>query len=136
MGLHVISLPLEQVAEIEPALQAAGHQGVQALQVHPTPGVGANWRRIKAWAIENKVVTLGQGAWVRDGFLLSYWAAIPDLYRMAAGLVDRILRGALPAELPVEQPLRFELKVNVRTARAIGVTIPKSLLLRADEVFE
>jgi len=85
---------------------------------------------------DNKVATLGQAGWVREGFLMSYWAHIPDLYRIAAGFVDRILRGASPGELPVEQPTRFELAINLKTARAIDPTIPRSLLLRADVVIE
>jgi putative ABC transport system substrate-binding protein len=135
-GVRVVSLPLERAADVEGMLQLAGREGVQALHVHPTPGVGSAWRRIIAWANEHKVVTLGQAVWVRDGFLMSYWAVIPDLYRIAAGFVDRILHGARPADMPVEQPTRFELRVNLKTAKAIGVTLPKSLLLRADEAIE
>ena len=67
---------------------------------------------------------------------MSYGPNLPDLYRRAAGYVDRILRGATPAELPVEQPSRFELIINQKTAKALGVTIPQSLLLRADEVIQ
>jgi putative ABC transport system substrate-binding protein len=136
IGLRVVSLPVEQAAEVERALQLARREGVQALQVHPTSGVGAGWRAIMAWALDHHVVTLGQGAWVREGFLMSYWASIPDLYRIAAGFVDRILRGERPASMPVEQPTRFELKLNLKTARAIGVTVPPALRLRADEVVE
>jgi putative ABC transport system substrate-binding protein len=136
LGLRVVSLPVEQSAEVERALQLARREGVQALVVHPTPGVGAGWRAVMAWALEYKVVTLGQGAWVREGFLMSYWASIPDLFRIAAGFVDRILRGERPATMPVEQPTRFELKLNQKTARAIGVTLPPALRLRADEVIE
>jgi putative ABC transport system substrate-binding protein len=135
-GLRVVSLPLERAADVEAALQIAGREGVQALQVHPTPGVGTAWRRIMAWANEHKVATLGQAVWVRDGFLMSYWAYIPDLYRIAARFVDRILRGAGPADMPVEQPTRFELRVNLKTAQAIGVALPQSLLMRADEVIQ
>jgi ABC-type uncharacterized transport system substrate-binding protein len=70
------------------------------------------------------------------GLLMSYGPNLPDLYRRAATYVDKILRGATPAELPVEQPSRFELIINQKTAKAIGVTIPQSLLLRADEVIQ
>jgi putative ABC transport system substrate-binding protein len=136
LGVRVVSLPVEQAAEVERALQIARREGVQALQVHPTPGVGAGWRAIMAWAREHQVVTLGQGAWVREGFLMSYWAVVPDLYRIAAGYVDRILRGERPSTMPVEQPTRFELMLNLKTARALGVTLPASLRLRADEVIE
>jgi putative ABC transport system substrate-binding protein len=73
---------------------------------------------------------------VDEGFLMSYWASVPDLFRIAAGFVDRILRGERPASMPVEQPTRFELKLNLKTARAIGVTVPPALRLRADQVIE
>jgi putative ABC transport system substrate-binding protein len=127
-------LPVERSADLQALLTGALRDGVQALIVHPTPAVVPAWRQIQAWAVDHRVLALGQAQWVREGFLLSYWANTPDLFRIAASFVDRILRGAAPAELPIEQPTRFELVVNVKTATALGLTIPPSLLLRADEV--
>ena len=77
-----------------------------------------------------------QSAFVRDGGLLSYGPDIGDLFRRAAPYVDRILRGAKPADLPVQLPTKFEMAVNLKTAKALGLTIPLSFLLRADEVIE
>jgi putative ABC transport system substrate-binding protein len=74
--------------------------------------------------------------YAQSGLLMTYGANLPHLYRQAARYVDRIVRGAKPADLPVERPTRFELVINLRTAQALGITIPQSLLLRADEVIQ
>lgn len=109
---------------------------VDALQVLADPLLSGNARRFADTAIGRRLplaTTTGRYT-VEAGFLLSYSTAQDDIWRLSADFADRILRGARPAEMPIEQPSRYELFVNQKTARAIGLTIPQPLLLRADEV--
>jgi putative ABC transport system substrate-binding protein len=93
--------------------------------------------RIAGFAVSRQLPTLGAIREYADaGALMSYAASIPDQWRRAAIYVDKILKGSNPADLPVEQPTKFELVINLKTAKALGLTIPPSLLLRADQVIE
>ena len=93
--------------------------------------------RIVDFALENRVSLVGtQSSWAEAGALMDYASSVTDASRRSAVFVDKILRGAKPAELPVEQPTKFELVINLKTAKALGLTIPPSFLQRADQVIE
>ena len=96
-----------------------------------------HWRQIVDLAFKSRLPTVsGPREFVEAGGLIAYGPHYPVLFRRAATYVDRILKGANPGELPVQQPTRFELAINLKTARTLGLTIPQSLLLRADQVIE
>jgi putative ABC transport system substrate-binding protein len=112
-------------------------EGAQALIVMPRPLFFSERRRIVQFALARRWPLI---AWrrelVAEGALLSYGIDVLAHYRRAAYYVDKILKGAKPADLPVEQPMRLELVINLKTAKALGLTIPPSLLLRTDQVIE
>jgi putative ABC transport system substrate-binding protein len=94
-------------------------------------------RRVVGFARRHRLPSVYAGReFVELGGLISYGASIPDLFRRAATYVDKILKGAKPGDLPVEQPTKFELVINLKAARALGLTIPPSLLQRADEIIQ
>ncbi len=108
-----------------------------ALYVVTDPLVSANRVRINTLALATRLPTMyGFRELVESGGLMSYGAYLPDLYRRTADFVDKILRGTKPADIPVEQPTRFDLVLNLTTARALGLTIPETLLATADEVIQ
>src|SRR5262249_435755 len=109
----------------------------QALYVVTDPLMATNRIRINTLALSARLPTIhGFREYVEVGGLISYGANFPDLWRLAGDYVDRIVRGAKPANLPVEQPTKFDLIINLITANALGLTIPPTLLARADEVIE
>jgi putative ABC transport system substrate-binding protein len=124
------------MAGIDDALNAVRNDNCDALLVFPDSTMYRVSDRIADFAVSAKLPSVsGWAPFARNGLLLTYGPNI-DLYRSLARYVDRILRGTKPADLPVVQPTTFELVINARTAKTIGVTIPPSLLARADEVIE
>jgi putative ABC transport system substrate-binding protein len=111
--------------------------GAQAVLVFSTPPFISARQRIAELAIAHRLPTMCQGRlFVEAGGLMSYYPNHDDVYRRAAVYVDKILKGGKPADLPVEQASKFEFVINNRTAKAIGLTIPQSVLQRADQVID
>jgi ABC-type uncharacterized transport system substrate-binding protein len=136
LGLDVITLEIRRGEDIVPAFEALNGR-VEALYVVIDPLVNTHRIRINTLALAARVPTMHtfrEG--VEAGGLMSYGPNVPDLFRFAADYVDKILRGAKPGDIPVEQPRKFDLIINLTTAKALGLTIPEAFLLRANEVLE
>jgi putative ABC transport system substrate-binding protein len=132
-----IMAPVHDDVEIETAIIALGREPGGGLVVMPDIFMAAHRAPLMMAAARSNVPAVyPQSYFVRDGGLLSYGVDRVDLFRRAATYVDRILRGAKPAELPVQFPTKFEMVVNLKTAKALGLAIPPSILLRATEVIE
>ncbi len=123
--------------EIEGAFQEASKAGSAALAVTVSKLINSNRRRIASFAIKNRLPAIYvDSRFVRSGGLMSYGADRIEQYRRAATYVDRILKGAKPGDLPVERPAMFELYVNLKTAKELGLTIPPEILIRATKVIK
>jgi putative ABC transport system substrate-binding protein len=137
LGLTLVSVPIKVREDLDAALVALERNPPEALLVHPTPILFRNRGLIVTFALQQRLPSFtGSAPMVRDGMLASYAPDSVTLWRRAADYVDRILRGANPADMPVEQPTKFELVINLKTAGAIGLDVPRPLLLLADEVIE
>jgi len=136
LGIETIPLKIRQAADIAPAFESL--QGrADALYVIGESLTAANQVRISTFALAARLPSMHLNRErLETGGLMSYGPNFPGMYRRAADLVDKILRGAKPGDIPVEQPTKFDLVINLTTAKALGLTIPESFLLRADEVIE
>lgn len=137
LGARLELLNVSTVSALEDAFSALPKLGVNALAVTGEPFFDSQRERIVALSQRHGIA--GCYPWreyVLAGGLMSYGASLPDAYRQAAVYVGRVLKGEKPADLPVVQPTKFELALNLRTARALGLTVPATLLVRADEVIE
>jgi putative tryptophan/tyrosine transport system substrate-binding protein len=136
LGLEVTPLEIRRAEDIAPAFESLGTKA-DALFVSQDALTVAYSTRIITLALGARLPTMfGARNFVQAGALMSYGPNFPALFGRAADLVDKILRGAKPADIPIEQPTKFELVINVTTAKALGITIPETLLARADEVIE
>jgi putative tryptophan/tyrosine transport system substrate-binding protein len=137
LKLKAVALDVHAVADLDGAFVAAGGQGCSAAILLPAPLFSRNAPQVAELGIKHRMPTLfWSNDMVRAGGLIGYGPNLIVLYRRTAYYVDRILKGQRPADLPVEQPTKFELTINLKTAKALGVNIPPTLLARADEVIE
>ena len=136
LGLELNTLEIRRAEDIEPAIESL-KTGVAALYLPLDPLLTTNQIRTNTLALGARLATMAPARdYVNSGALMSYGANITNAWRRAADFVDKILRGAKPADIPVEQPNKFDLAINLTTARVLGLTIPDKLLAIADEVIE
>ena len=136
LGLELIPFEIRRAGEIAPAFESIRSRA-QAIYVFPNPVLFVNRIRINILAVGARLPTMyAVREYVEAGGLLSYGPNWPQMWSRAAGMVDKILRGAKPGDIPVEQPTKFDLVVNLIVAKALGIEIPVTLLARADEVIE
>jgi putative tryptophan/tyrosine transport system substrate-binding protein len=136
-GLTILSVPVGSAAGLEAAFATVGRDRAGALNIVPSPMFFSHRKRIAELALKHRLPTVVSAReYVEAGGLASYGPDFPDQFRRAAVYVDKILKGAKPGDLPIEQPTKFELVINLKTAKALGLTIPQSLLGRADEVIQ
>jgi putative ABC transport system substrate-binding protein len=137
LGIRILPMLVTNAEDIEQAFNAAVKQRADAAIVMHTPLTVGLRSAIAQFALKRRLPLLSAPTQFADaGALISYGTDLTKYFRKAASYVDKILKGAKPADLPIEQPTRFELVVNMKTARAIGVKIPRSILARADRVIE
>ena len=137
LGLQLQRVQWEGADRLEATISGIHAQKVEALLVLDDPTFFAHRQRLAGLTTKHRLVEVHQlREYVVAGALMAYGVSIPDLYRRAAGYVDKILKGAKPADLPVEQPTKFELVINLKTAGALGLTIPPAVLARADEIIQ
>jgi putative tryptophan/tyrosine transport system substrate-binding protein len=135
VGVEIKSVPVQDPNQFGSAFEDA--HGVDALMQMDDPFFTTHRRQIAELAVKSRLPAIyGLRPSVDAGGLMSYGADSRDLYRRAATYIDKILKGAKPGDLPIEQPAKFELVINLKTAKALGLTIPQSILTRADEIIQ
>ena len=135
LGITLLSFEVKGPDDFERAFTAMRKERPAALVVHGNPLLTTHQRRIFEFVVKNRLPAIyTHEQWVEAGGLISYGAHFPDLWRRAATYVDKILKGARPADLPVEQPIKFYLVISLKTAKQIGLTVPPNVLARANKV--
>jgi putative ABC transport system substrate-binding protein len=135
LGVKLQSLSVRSLDDFEGAFARAKREGAQALITSPSPLINTQQRQVLEFAAKNRLPAMyTTSEFVEAGGLMSYAPNYADLWRRAADFVDKILKGTKPAEIPVEQPMKFEFIINLNAAKQIGVTIPPNVLVRADRV--
>ena len=135
LGIKLLSLPVRSLDDFDSAFARAKREGAQALITTGGPLINTQQRQVLDFAAKNRLPAMyPYSEFVEAGGLMSYGPSYTDLWRRAAEFVDKILKGAKPADLPVEQPAKFDFLVNLKTAKQIGLTIPQKVLARADRV--
>jgi putative ABC transport system substrate-binding protein len=137
MGIAAQVLDIRALADIERAFDTASRSAADAIVVGSDTLMQTNQMLVVDLAAAHRLPAMYTFRdFVETGGLVSYGVSLPDLYRRAAGYVDRILKGGKPADLPIEQPSKFDLIINAKAAKAIGLTLPGAFLARADEIIE
>jgi putative tryptophan/tyrosine transport system substrate-binding protein len=137
LGLQLQSLNVQSANALEGAFKGATRGGANALVLLASVPVSNHLRQVADFAVRNRLASIyDRSDFVEAGGLMSYGTHLPEMFRRALIYVDKILKGAKPADLPVEQPMKFELVINLKTAKQIGLTIPQSVLYRADKVIK
>ena len=137
LGLKVLRAPADTHVAVIEALAAALRQGADSLFIPANPVNAAEEKLLAEFALAHRLPAIGGAKdFVAAGLLMSYWADWGAIRQQTAVYVDKILKGANAGELPVERPSRFELTINVSTARKLGLTMPYALMLRADQLFK
>ena len=137
LAIILRSIEIRGQADFEPAFRTISRERTDALLTLREPLIQGHQRQIIQFAIRSRLPDMHVGSeWADDGGLMAYGPSLREIFRRSAVYVDKILRGAKPADLPIEQPTRFELVINVKTAKMLGLTIPPAVLQRADRLIE
>jgi putative ABC transport system substrate-binding protein len=137
LGVAVVSVGVREANDLEVAISKISRDNIQAIVVTHDGLFYVQRKRIADLALERRLPTIGFASELWEaGVLATYGPRVPSLYRRAGAFIDKILKGANPADIPVEQPEEFQFLINLRTAKALGITVPPAIMARADKVIE